>query len=136
MLFRSQLDGSGKLAWQYDSFSDIHLRARLAFPATGSGKAGVFCGDLFCCLNYDSQAVELYNGSTLLGSYSQTIERTANADLRTDPSMYTVEMRIRGNKVRVYSGSSYTLRFTATVGGFSGGYAGYRSDNQIGRAHV
>ena len=126
----SQLDGSGKLAWQYDSFSDIHLRARLAFPATGSGKAGVFCGDLFCCLNYDSQAVELYNGSTLLGSYSQTIERTANADLRTDPSMYTVEMRIRGNKVRVYSGSSYTLRFTATVGGFSGGYAGYRSDNR------
>ena len=126
----SQLDGSGKLAWQYDGFSDIHLRARLAFPATGSGKAGVFCGDLFCCLNYDSQAVELYNGSTLLGSYSQTIERTANADLRTDPSMYTVEMRIRGNKVRVYSGSSYTLRFTATVSGFSGGYAGYRSDNR------
>ena len=126
----SQLDGSGKLAWRYDGFSDIHLRARLAFPATGSGKAGVFCGDLFCCLNYNTQAVELYNGSTLLGSYSQTIERTANTDLRTDPSMYTVEMRIRGNKVRVYSGSSYTLRFTATVGGFSGGYAGYRSDNR------
>ena len=126
----SQLDGSGKLAWRYDGFSDIHLRARLAFPVTGSGKAGVFCGDLFCCLNYDSQAVELYNGSTLLGSYSQTIERTANADLRTDPSMYTVELRIRGNKVRVYSGSSYTLRFTATVSGFSGGYAGYRSDNR------
>lgn len=126
----SQLDGSGKLAWRYDGFSDIHLRARLAFPVTGSGKAGVFCGDLFCCLNYDSQAVELYNGSTLLGSYSQTIERTANADLRTDPSMYTVELRIRGNKARVYSGSSYTLRFTATVSGFSGGYAGYRSDNR------
>lgn len=126
----SQLDGSGKLAWRYDGFSDIHLRARLVFPATGSGKAGVFCGDLFCCLNYNTQAVELYNDSTLLGSYSQTIERTANADLRTNPSMYTVEMRIRGNKVRVYSGSSYTLRFTATVSGFSGGYAGYRSDNR------
>ena len=126
----SQLDGSGKLAWRYDGFSDIHLRARLVFPATGSGKAGVFCGDLFCCLNYNTQAVELYNDSTLLGSYSQTIERTANADLRADPSMYTVEMRIRGNKVRVYSGSSYTLRFTATVSGFSGGYAGYRSDNR------
>lgn len=126
----SQLEGSGKLAWKYDKFKEIHLRARLAFPASGSGKAGVFCGDLFCCLNYNTQAVELYNGSTLLGSYSQTIERTANADLRTDPSMYTVEMRIRGNKVRVYSGASYTLRFTATVSGFSGGYAGYRSDNR------
>ena len=112
----SQLDGSGKLAWRYDGFSDIHLRARLVFPATGSGKAGVFCGDLFCCLNYNTQAVELYNDSTLLGSYSQTIERTANADLRTNPSMYTVEMRIRGNKVRVYSESSYTLRFRAVLG--------------------
>ena len=126
----SQLDGKGQLAWKHDGFSDIHLRARLAFPANGSGRAGVFCGNLFCCLNYDSQAVELYNGSTLLGSYSQEITRTPNADLRTDPSMYTVEMRIRGNKVRVYSGSSYTLRFTATVSGFSGGYAGYRSDNR------
>ena len=126
----SQLDGKGQLAWKYDGFSDIHLRARLAFPASGSGKAGVFCGDLFCCLNYDNQAVELYNGSTLLGSYSQEITRTPTADLRNDPNMYTVEMRIRGNKVRVYSGSSYTLRFTATVSGFSGGYAGYRSDNR------
>jgi hypothetical protein len=126
----SQLDGKGQLAWQYDGFSDIHLRARLAFPANGSGRAGVFCGNLFCCLNYDSQAVELYNGSTLLGSYNQEILRTPNADLRDDPNMYTVEMRIRGNRVRVYSGSSYTLRFTATVSGFSGGYAGYRSDNR------
>lgn len=78
----------------------------------------MFCGSLFCCLNYDTQAVELYNGSTLLGSYSQEIARTASADLRDNPSMYTVEMRIRGNRVRVYSGSSYTLRFTATASGF------------------
>ena len=126
----SQLDGKGQLAWKYDDFSDIHLRARLAFPANDSGKTGVFCGDLFCCLNYDNQAVELYNGSTLLGSYSQEITRTPTADLRDDPNMYTVEMRVRGNKVRVYSGSSYTLRFTATVSGFSGGYAGYCSDNR------
>ena len=37
--------------------------------------------DRFCCLNYDTQAVELYNGSTLLGSYSQEIARTPSADL-------------------------------------------------------
>ena len=125
----SQLEGKGELAWNYDGFSELHLRARLAFPSGGSGKAGVFCGSLFCCLNYDTQAVELYNGSTLLGSYSQEIARTASADLRVNPSMYPVEMRIRGNRVRVYSGSSYTLRFTAAVSGFTGGYAGYRSDN-------
>ncbi len=29
--------------------------------------------------------------------------------------MYTVEMRIRGNRVRVYSGASYALRFTIGV---------------------
>lgn len=125
----SQLEGSGQLAWQYDGFTELHLRARLAFPANGSGRAGVFCGNLFCCLNYDSQRVELYQGTTLLGSYSQEIARTSAANLRGNPTMYTVEMRIRGNRVRVYSGSSYTLRFTATVSGFIGGYAGYRSDN-------
>lgn len=126
----SQLEGSGRLAWQYSGFSDIHLRARLAFPANGSGRAGVFCGEIFCCLNYDSQRVELYQGATLLGSYSTSISRTPDASLRSNPSMYTVEMRIRGNRVRVYSGSSYTLRFTATVSGFSSGFAGYRSDNR------
>lgn len=126
----SQLEGSGRLAWQYSGFSDIHLRARLAFPANGSGRAGVFCGELFCCLNYDSQRVELYHGTALLGSYSTSLNRTPDASLRSNPSMYTVEMRIRGNRVRVYSGNSYTLRFTATVSGFSGGFAGYRSDNR------
>ena len=39
-------------------------------------------------------------------------------------------MRKRGNKVRVYSSASNTLRFTATVGS-GNGYAGIRSDNQI-----
>ena len=126
----SQLEGSGQLAWKYSGFKELHLRARLAFPADGSGKAGIFCGDVFCCLNIDTQRVELYKGSMLLGSYSQTISRTPNADLRGNPAMYTVEMRIRGNRVRVYSGASYTLRFTAAISGFSGGYAGYRSDNR------
>ena len=124
----SQLEGKGQLAWLYSGFDDVHIRARLAFPADGGGRAGVFCGSLFCCLNYDTQQVELYNGSTLLGSYATSFSKTSNADLRTNPNMYTIEMRIRGNKVRVYSSNSYTLRFTATVSGFSGGYAGFRSD--------
>lgn len=64
-----------------------------------------------------------------IGSYSTEISRTSSANLRSHPNMYTIEMRIRGNRVPVYSGASYTLRFTATVSGFSGGYAGYRSDN-------
>lgn len=126
----SQLEGNGQLAWQYSGLRDIHLRARLAFPANGSGRAGVFCGSLFCCLNVTNQAVELYNGSALLGSYGTAISRTPDSALRTGPNMYTIEMRIRGNRVRVYSGDSYTLRFTATVSGFGGGFAGYRSDSR------
>ena len=126
----SQLEGSGQFAWNYDNFQDIHLRARLAFPEGSAGKAGIFCGSLFCCLNYDSQAVELWNGNTKLGSYSQAITQTSSANIRAAPSMYTVEMRIRGSTVRVYSGAANTLRFTATVSGFSGGYAGYRSDSR------
>lgn len=124
----SQLDGNGQLAWNYNGFREIHLRARLAFPSNGSGRAGVFCGDIFCCLNVSAQAVELYKGDTKIGSYSTAISRTTDSNLRGNPSTYTVEMRIRGNTVRVYSGSTYTLRFTTTVGSFSGGYAGYRSD--------
>ena len=125
----SQLEGYGDLMWDYTGFSDIHIRARLGFPKNGSGRAGVFCGSLYCCLNITNQAVELYNGSTLLGSYATEIARNTDGSLRTDPSVYTIEMRIRNGKVRVYSGSTYTLRFTANVSGFSGGYAGYRSDN-------
>jgi hypothetical protein len=44
--------------------------------------------------------------------------------------MYLIEMRKRGNNVRVYSGNSNTLRFTASVSATSG-YSGIQSDGQI-----
>jgi len=44
--------------------------------------------------------------------------------------VYTLEMRKRGNTVRVYSSASHTLRFTATVSNGSG-YAGIRSDSNV-----
>lgn len=127
----SQLDGYGQLAWNYTNFSDIHLRARIAFTEESSGKAGIFCGDVFCCLNYDTQRIELYKGSSLLASYNTEIGRTPSSELRSNPRMYTIEMRIRGNRVRVYSGASNILRFTANLSGFTGGYAGVRSDGRI-----
>ena len=126
----SQLEGYGQLAWKYDGFSDIHLRAQLIFPSGFTGKAGIFLGNLFCCFNYDTQRIELYEGSTLKGSYSTSFSRTADADLRTNPNVYTLEFRKRGNKVRVYSSASYTLRFTATVSDTAGN-AGIRSDNNV-----
>ncbi len=127
----SQLDGYGQLAWNYTNFSDIHLRARIAFTEESSGRAGVFCGDVFCCLNYDTQRIELYKGSSLLASYNTEIAKTPTSELRSNPRMYTIEMRIRGNRVRVYSGASNILRFTANLSGFTGGYAGVRSDGRI-----
>ena len=126
----SQLDGYGEVAWHYEGFQDIHIRARLAFPSDGGGRAGVFCGSLFLCLNYETQCLELYNGSTKVGSYSTSFSKTADADLRGNATRYTLEMRSRGNRVRVYSSDSYTLRFTAAVSGFTGGYAGFRSDKR------
>ena len=126
----SLLEGSGKLAWKYEGFSDLHIRARVGFPQNGGGRAGVFLGNLFCCLNYDTQRVELYQGSSLLGSYATSFSKTPDAQLHSDPTVYTIEMRKRGNRVRVYSGSSYTLRFTATVNA-TAGYAGIQADNEI-----
>lgn len=126
----SQLEGSGRLAWDYDGFSDIHLRAQIIFPYDGGGRAGVFLGGLFCCLNYDTQQVELYEGETLKGQYKTSFAKTAASDLRKNPTVCTIEMRKRGNKVRVYSSASSILRFTATVSD-SGGYAGIRSDKRV-----
>jgi len=125
-----QLEGSGQLAWKYSGFSDVHLRARLAFPSTGTGRAGVFLGNLFCCINIGNQRVELYQGSTLLGSWQGEYSRTSDANIRRNPNMYLVEMRKRGNHVRVYSGSSNVLRFTATVSATSG-YCGFQSDGPV-----
>ena len=126
----SQLEGKGQLAWNYSNFSDIHLRAQLIFPENFSGKAGIFIGTIYCCFNYDTQRIELYEGATLKGSFSTSFSRTSAGDLRTNPSFYTIEMRKRGNKVRVYSSASNTLRFTATCSDVTG-YAGIRSNNQV-----
>ena len=126
----AQLEGSGQLAWNYAAFSDVHLRARIAFPSGGAGRGGVFCGDVFCCINIDTSRVELYQGDTLLGSFAADYAKTHDADIRTSPLMYTVAMRIRGSRVRVYSGTSNVLRFTANITPVTG-CAGVQSDNHI-----
>lgn len=126
----SQLEGTGQLAWNYNNFSDIHLRAQIIFPETFSGKAGVFIGTIYCCFNYDNQRIELYEGSTLKGSYATSFSKTSAANIRSNPSFYTLEIRKRGNQVRVYSSASNALRFTATCSDVTG-YAGIRSDNKV-----
>lgn len=125
-----QLEGTGQLAWKYSGFNDVHLRARIAFPTNGTGRAGIFIGNVFCCINIGNQRVELYQGSTLLGSWQGEYSRTSDSNIRSNPNMYLIEMRKRGSRVRVYSGNSNTLRFTANISATSG-YAGIQSDGQI-----
>ena len=126
----SQLEGYGELALNYEGFQDLHLRAQLIFPESFTGRAGIFLGNLFCCLNYGTQAVELYQGDVLLGSYETSFQKTPGADIRVSPNIYTIEMRKRGTSVRVYSGASNRLRFQRTVTDTSG-FAGIRADNKV-----
>jgi hypothetical protein len=136
----SQLEGSGQLAWKYNGFSDVHLRCRIAFPQNGSGRAGVFIGNIFCCINIDNQRIELYQGSSLLGSWQGSFSKTPTASIRASPNMYLLEFRKRGNKVRVYSSNSNTLRFTANVSATSdpsraGSNCGIQSDGRKSSAN-
>ena len=112
----SLLEGSGKLAWKYDGFSDLHIRARVGFPQNGGGRAGVFLGNLFCCLNYDTQRVELYQGSTLLGellppAFPRPRMRSSTA-IRPPIPLRCESVGARSGCIPV---PAYTLRFTATV---------------------
>ena len=90
----------------------------------------MFIGNIFCCINIGTQRVELYQGSSLLGSFSSSYTRTPDSQIRTNPNMYLLEMRKRGNRVRVYSGASSTSRFSATVS-VTSGYCGIQSDGEI-----
>ena len=52
----------------------------------------VFIGDIFCCINIDTERVELYQDSILLGSYGAAYAKTLATDIRTNPNMYLIEM--------------------------------------------
>lgn len=86
-----QLEGYGELALNYGSFHDLHSAGHsLSSLLKALLKGGrVFLGDLFCCLNYEAQVVELYQGDVLLGSYATSFEKTADAEhTRCPESLY------------------------------------------------
>ncbi|MDR1913006.1 MAG: glycosyl hydrolase, partial [Clostridiales bacterium] len=49
----SMLEGNGQLAWKYAGFGNQHIRCRVAMKQSSSGRAGVFVGSLFLCVNFD-----------------------------------------------------------------------------------
>ncbi|MDD4462454.1 MAG: glycosyl hydrolase family 18 protein [Eubacteriales bacterium] len=123
----SQLEGSGDFALAGGGYGDVNLRARFAFVGGAGGKTGIYRGDVSLVLNHATQALELYQGSTLKGSFAMDINITPDDQIRTAPLQHTIEMRIRGSSVRVYSGSARTLRFQATITPGTGGI-GIRSE--------
>lgn len=91
---RPYSEGYGQLAWNYNGFSDIHLRAQIIFPENGGGKAGVFLGSLcFAVSIMTASASNCMRGQRSRGSYATNFSKTAKADLRTNPNVYTIEMR-------------------------------------------
>lgn len=80
------------------SFSDAHIYARWN---GGGGRVGVVLGDLFACMNYSNNQLQLWNGSTLVHAISFTMNGSQ-----------AIAMRVRENSVRVYTGTNKTLQFT------------------------
>ena len=95
-----------KLAWKYDGFSDLHIRARVGFPQNGGGRAGVFLGTPVLLLKLRYSAGGAIPRLHAFGELLQQLSKTPDAQLHSDPTVYTIEMRKRGSKVRVYSGSA------------------------------
>ncbi|MCL1912779.1 MAG: hypothetical protein FWG10_02550 [Eubacteriaceae bacterium] len=77
------------------------------------------------------QCLELWQGSSLLGSYESSYSNTPAGSLRENPTLYTIAMRKRGSRVRVYCGANNTLRFTANISSQGSGRCGYQSDCPI-----
>ncbi|MFR6421595.1 MAG: hypothetical protein ACLUOO_02765 [Coprococcus sp.] len=64
------------------------------FPQNGGGRAGVFLGNLFCCLNLRySAGGAMPRLHAFLESYSTSFSKTPDAQLHSDPTVYTIEMR-------------------------------------------
>lgn len=97
------------------------------WPFLKTAVDGLECSSaiFFAALITTRREWRFYQGASLLGSYSTIFSKIPDSDIRTNPNMYTIEMRERGNTVRVYSGTSSALRFTAAISNRSG-YAGIR----------
>lgn len=99
-----QLNGTSVL--KKTNWSDAHIYARWN---GGSGRIGVVLGNLFACMNYNNNQLQLWNGSSLVHAISFTMT-----------GEQAIAMRVRQNSVRVYTGTNKTLRFTINMSTSSG----------------
>jgi hypothetical protein len=75
----SQLDGSERWHGIKKGFQ-MFIYEQEYFYTEEMGEQGVLW-DVFCCLNFNTQLIELYKGSTLLGSTATGIIKTTEANL-------------------------------------------------------
>ncbi len=90
-----------------------------------------FIGTIYCCFNYDSQRIELYEGSTLKGSYATSFSKTSAANITNEiQSFYTLEIRKRGNQS---AGLSLCIQYTPLHSHLLDvtGYAGIRFRSKV-----
>lgn len=99
-----QLNGTSTL--KRTSWSDIHIYARWN---GGGGRVGVTLGDLFACMNYNNNQLQLWNGSTLVHAIAFEMQ-----------GEQAIAMRVRSGSVRVYTGTNKVLRFTVNTSTGSG----------------
>jgi len=109
-----QLNGTSIL--KKTNWSDVHIYARWN---GGAGRVGVTLGNLFACMNYNNNQLQLWNGSTLVHAISFTMT-----------GEQAIAMRVRDGSVRVYTGTNKTLRFTVNTSTGSGS-PGIRSTTDV-----
>lgn len=98
------------------TWTDTHVYARWQ---SGSGRVGVIFGDLFACMNYANNQLQLWNGSNLVHAISYTMN-----------GEQAIAMRVRNGTVRVYTGTNKVLQFTVNTSTGSGS-PGIRSTTQV-----
>lgn len=106
-----RLNGTSTL--KKTNWSDIHIYARWQ---SGYGRVGVVLGELFACMNYNNNQLQLWNGNSLV--HAIAFEMTGEQ---------AIAMRVRPGSVRVYTGTNKQLRFKVNTSTPSGS-PGIRSD--------
>ena len=120
----SWVQGSGDYKLDYSGFTEVHVRGKITLLSTG--KAGIYFGDLYACFNLTTQAIELYEGAILKDDYPVALSIGVE---------YQIELRLRGTSCKVFSGTSSTLRISASVS-TQIGTVGIRSDVTIHTTHL
>lgn len=102
----SWITGSGQISLTYNGFNDILVRATIKLDS--QGRAGVFFNGIWLAINSYTGRLELYDGSTLAGTY--------NANIRAGV-FYTISVRIRGSSVAAFLGNSIVIRYSGSYVG-------------------